>query len=286
MKTYAPLLLIVMALTACQKPAPPKSLETPQTVSADTTPGETLQNIEDNLAQVAQITSPKNVVFDTVALGYQLPKAVQTVCQVGELVEEGQIACPVIKIELAKSKPEFIAQTVNRAITNDDNPKLLKFKKSLDEFALEQVATESATAFYKGIDIERLPDHKNLVQIAISTEEFMGGAHGMSWVDYKLFDTKLETEITLDDLLLPDIDFYGVLDAAYDRALLEMFGNPDEITPHKESYPLEMTNNVHFSDAGLEFVYQPYELGPYMMGNITLVVPFAKLQGVIKPEYL
>lgn len=280
-------LMLAGVLVGCQKPAPPKSLEPPPSPSKEATPTQTLQKLDDNLAQAGEITNPKAVVFETIPLAYTLPKSLQAVCQATELADEGQIACPVITIHLAKSKPEFIAQVVNRAISDDDNPKLLKFKQNLDDFAMEQLDTQSTMAFEKKIGIERLPDYRQLVQIAIANEEFMGGAHGMHWLQYKLFDMKLQSEIGLNDLLLKkDVFIDDVLERAYDKALQAYYDNASDITEHKQSYPLFVSDNVYFNDQGLVFAYNPYELGPYAMGGVSLVVPFERLKGLVKADYL
>lgn len=283
-------LMLAGVLVGCQKPAPPKSLEPPPSPSKEASPTQTLQKLDDNLAQAGEITNPKAVVFETIPLAYTLPKSLQAVCQATELADEGQIACPVIAIELAKSKPEFIAQVVNRAISEDDNPKLLKFKQNLDSFAMEQLESESTMAFEKQIGIERLPDYQQLVQIAITNEVFMGGAHGSHSLQYKLFDMNLQSEIGIDDLLLKDVFIDGVLERAYDEALLTYFDdtrdNTSDIAEHKQNYPLFVSDNVYFDDKGLVFAYNPYELGPYAMGNVSLVVPFERLDGVVKPDYL
>lgn len=47
-----------------------------------------------------------------------------------------------------------------------------------------------------------------------------------------------------------------------------------------------MTDNATLNNEGIALTYQPYEIAPYAFGMPTLTVPYAKLKGIIKPEYL
>lgn len=44
-------------------------------------------------------------------------------------------------------------------------------------------------------------------------------------------------------------------------------------------------DNFSFSHQGLVFTYNQYEVAPYVMGIITITIPWDKLKGYIRPEF-
>ncbi|PNK61353.1 RsiV family protein [Psychrobacter sp. FDAARGOS_221] len=49
---------------------------------------------------------------------------------------------------------------------------------------------------------------------------------------------------------------------------------------------LSISDEFYFGEEGLVLVYQPYELGSFAQGFIELTIPYAMLEGVLRPEYL
>ena len=47
-----------------------------------------------------------------------------------------------------------------------------------------------------------------------------------------------------------------------------------------------LTDNFSFNKDGITFLYQPYAIGPYVMGMPELTIKYQDLKGVIKAEYL
>lgn len=233
--------------------------------------------------------SPSDVVFETIKMDYVLPKQVREVCvETGQdgYVEEG-IACPVVEIELAKSTPDFIARVVNEVITGDNSADLVKFRRRLDEFVQEQIDNGTHTS-HKTVAITRLPDYNQLVQIAIDDNVYAGGMHDNTTLMQLLFDMNLQSQIGLDDIVVARDEFWELLESAYDQQLMysQMYSTIDEINSHKQSFPLYLTDKVYFDEDGMVLLYEPYELGPYVMGAMPLKVYFDDLWGVIRPEYL
>ena len=63
----------------------------------------------------------------------------------------------------------------------------------------------------------------------------------------------------------------------------KLANNPEE---YEQAWPFKLTDNFLLGEQGLILQYAEYEIGPYVVGLPRLVIPFDKLQGVLKPEYL
>lgn len=113
------------------------------------------KNAEQNLVASKKIKSPSDVVFETVKMDYTPPKKIMDVCVDSDTHVENVINCPTAQIELAKSMPDFIAYTVNEYFTGDNNPKLLKFRRNLDEFFEEQLQRGGFYGYEQQVEIRR-----------------------------------------------------------------------------------------------------------------------------------
>ncbi|MDO4879197.1 MAG: RsiV family protein [Neisseria sp.] len=59
-----------------------------------------------------------------------------------------------------------------------------------------------------------------------------------------------------------------------------------EIADWLKEWPFEGTDNWQISKGGLNFLFQTYEVGPYVIGRPELFIPAAKLKGIIRPGIL
>jgi hypothetical protein len=49
---------------------------------------------------------------------------------------------------------------------------------------------------------------------------------------------------------------------------------------------IEPTNNFCITKKGILFLYNPYEIAAYAMGEIELFIPFEELKTVVNPRFL
>lgn len=48
----------------------------------------------------------------------------------------------------------------------------------------------------------------------------------------------------------------------------------------------EFTENVAFLRNGIQFLYQPYQMGPFVMGYMDVIIPYSELEGMIDPRFV
>ncbi|UNU73319.1 RsiV family protein [Moraxella nasovis] len=296
LKVLTGVILVVLGLAGCQdantfqRPVvnQEQNATTPK-IDEQKSISDTLKAVDENLANVAK--GIKKVTFKEVPVEYTLPKSVSSVCKAEPDWEKQEIACPNINISVADVEPKWIERSVNLAITNDDNPKLLKFRRALDKFAVSQVSDGYSTPYLWELKPTYLGMHNNLAQFAVTEDMYLGGAHGMQSETYLVYDLDLGSRIQLydiekDDLIDSELSLYTLATDAYDDYLKQQLEDSQSIEQHKSDYPLELTEDFYFDEQGLILHYNPYRLGPYAMGPIELIIPYRSLKGVIRDEYL
>jgi len=149
---------------------------------------------------------------------------------------------------------------------------------------LMKEAAEFHEPWQQIIRAQQLSGIGHIVVIDIDNYTYTGGAHGTNVVSALNWDTRLERVLTLKDLLLPaqEAAFWQEAKLAHKRWLA---GQPDAKSL-ADVWPFDKTDVLALLPTGLVLKYQPYALGPYSMGTPELVIPYARLTGIFKPEFL
>lgn len=133
-------------------------------------------------------------------------------------------------------------------------------------------------------------------QIAMFVESFYyyaGGAHGIHSTQFTNFDLNSKKVLRLDDVVLPEqkSEFKHLLEQAYLEYLMINEPNQEKAKQQLQEraemgWRVEAIDNFTFTYDGMLSLYPPYELGSYAEGEIKLLIPYTKLIGVVKPEFL
>lgn len=225
--------------------------------------------------------------------------------------------CPELEYQLVDTGYSWIDATINKAVVshfiNIDENDNSNMAQKWQQFTQTATPTDSqyAEQLTKGLqklitenkELMEMTDDRNTPLIAISVEpkyighkaniemidisgfSYMGGAHGVSYVNHFAFDMKNKQLLTLDDILLPNKKsaLENIVKQSFKTWLINAETNPEE---HLQSWEFHLTDNFTFTKEGVQFLYQPYEITPYAMGMPELVIPYQQLKGIIKPEYL
>lgn len=318
MKKIALTITTLLCLTACQerpnvseieaKLEQKKPIET--TTENKPSPTDALKALDQTLS-ANKVLSAKEIKFETVSYNYELPEAMKQVCgfdgqKIDKETGEAIRFCTEIDIKLAKIDPMWIEQIVNKKITGDDSPKLLKFKQNVDDFVdehltyiheLKEYAKENNEEFisaplYSWTAVpEILPSVNNVAQIVINSDTYMGGAHGMPNAEYLIFDMDLQSQIALSDVLEKnkENEFHELAITSFKTYLKdELQLSPKEVKEYQQSWEFTLSENFYFDEKGLVLVYQPYQMGSFAQGFIELKLPYDELvkQNILKPAYL
>ncbi len=229
---------------------------------------------------------------------YQLPKSVSDVC-------EKEDNCPEIEISYLNTSQPWINRIINQQINTliagesvypavmveGHPPKMpTSVKLNLDNFAttqMEHIAEGAVSIPYSQSVVPRYLGHTGSLELfQIGGYDYFGGAHGIGFAFYQVLDSDIKKAVSLDDILLKakKAELSKLVEAEFEKWLVDEQGTTPE--EHKEYWEFSLTDNVTFSDKGLSFLYQPYEIAPYASGMPEMTVSYDKLDGIIKAKYL
>ena len=136
-----------------------------------------------------------------------------------------------------------------------------------------------------------------IVSVATETEEYEGGARGTFYTRYLNFDMQAKKRLQLSDIREPNTTpaLVQKLTALYRQS--EKFKDTGmteaEITQFIEqdwAEDIQKTfanpNSFYFTQKGVVFSFSPNEIGPSIMGEIELLLPYTEAQGLLKTEWL
>lgn len=112
---------------------------------------------------------------------------------------------------------------------------------------------------------------RNWQTYSIASDDYTGGAHGSYETSYKVFDMKTGAIISEEDFLDTDAD--ELLEMIYDKILEEL---DEDMWDAIYEVPT-LNGNFRVDDEGVTWAYNPYEIGPYVLGILTASVSWEEL---------
>ena len=151
-----------------------------------------------------------------------------------------------------------------------------EFVAMLDSFPTLEYERGMFFSFETGFDIKLV--NEKLLSLALNHYEFTGGAHGNFYAMGYTFDLNTGDLLTLDKIIrqgsLPAIT------KICEQRILEMFEAESLSDAGMFEDYIDLTTDQDFfllSDA-LVFQFDPYEIAPYSIGNIEVVIPFDEIK--------
>jgi hypothetical protein len=129
--------------------------------------------------------------------------------------------------------------------------------------------------------------NSRLAVISREWEYYTGGAHGMRNRDYYVFSLEDKKRLALGDIILEGAK--PALGDLVEAALRKQAGIPDWIPLSEQGFfenTLDKLDDFFLIPQGLGFQWDPYEIGPYSMGIIEIVIPYSELQGILSSRGL
>jgi hypothetical protein len=134
-----------------------------------------------------------------------------------------------------------------------------------------------------------LLNDENIYSYGINRYVFMGGAHGLNTINYYNFNLKTGKLITENDLFLKNT--VSKLTELIKLRIIEQSNEDKGIKPIKN---LEKTDfwidaikpngNFYITDESLNYVFNPYEIGPYYLGITEVQIPYERMKNILKPN--
>ncbi len=238
--------------------------------------------------------SASTLVSTTDRLDYELPKNIQERCA------ERQ-NCPDIDIKYLKTSQDWINKIVNKRINvqvvnskpsespvNKTSSSAAEVKAAIDDFAQAQfvdMPDDHSWAYNLMVTPEYLGHVEDFELFEINTYVFTGGAHGMPYSEYLVFDHSTKKQVQLADMLQTGkkARFEALAYDAYKKWVKTV---DEDVKSYEKNWPFTLSDNVTLTDKGIDIRYQHYSIGPYAYGMPTLSIPYAQLRGIIKPHFI
>ncbi len=126
-------------------------------------------------------------------------------------------------------------------------------------------------------------DHHYLV-MNIGSYTYTGGAHGLEGRTAVCYDMKEKKEMQLSDVI--SIDSVS-LQKLVEKHFREQSGlkTGQLLTEILFENKLPANDNFYFTNKGLGFIYQPYEVAAYAVGIIYVFIPYTHLKPYLNPRF-
>lgn len=127
-------------------------------------------------------------------------------------------------------------------------------------------------------------NHNGLLVIEHYESGYTGGAHGNYNTNVLCVDRGKKKKLELNDILdISEGDLQSLLEsAAHDQLGLSPGAPLSDIFFENQLLP---SANFGFNSNGLYFLYNPYEVAPYVVGQIWIYLPYNLLNSYLKPEF-
>ncbi len=231
-------------------------------------------------------------------LEYELPQSIQDKCY-----EKNN--CPDIEVKYLRSNQNWINDIVNARVNNiviNSQPSESAVNNSTSAEAAKLAIDAFAKSQFKDLpddvpwsyQLMVKPDYLGHIQLGqtedlelfeINSYVFTGGAHGMPFSEYLIFDPETKKQVKLADMLQKARQPYFEA-LAYDAYKNWVKTVDEDVSNYEQSWPFTLSDNVTLTDKGIDIRYQHYAIGPYAYGMPVLTIPYSKLNGIIKPQFL
>lgn len=156
---------------------------------------------------------------------------------------------------------------------------------------LEQLDSTSLYTFNNEHTLEgfSLINDGRIYSYGINRYVFMGGAHGLSTTNYLNFNLLNGQKITESDLFvdnyipkLSELIKIRIVEQSLEDKTKKPILNLDNTDFWTDA--IKPNGNFYITDESINYVYNPYEIAPYYMGQTEVVLPFYRLIEILRPN--
>ena len=128
-----------------------------------------------------------------------------------------------------------------------------------------------------------------LTSVALTQYDYLpGNAHGAYMIETTTYDNETCKPIALTDLFKPEVDVYRELSRItywmlMDSDQLGDYADPQWISAGTEPVASNFSAFM-VRPEGLEIIFAPYQIGPWVLGEQRLTIPWARLAPLLAPS--
>ena len=196
------------------------------------------------------------------------------------------LECPLVNIDTVHfaDEPKLDGLIESRLLKMTVNSPDEKIAPSLNAYR-EQFLRTADSRYSSYLQAKVREQHDGLVIVELSSYLDTGGAHGMPGRGFINYSRQEQKEVTLQDMLVPGQEdaFWGAGKVAHNNWLISTrFGNDPEFV---KNWPFQKPPHVALTENFVILKYDVYSIAPYSEGHVELKIPYARLKGILKPEW-
>ena len=151
-------------------------------------------------------------------------------------------------------------------------------------FDEEEITEENAWAYHwtfeRSGEFSTACKSRKLQTFTGSYNDYTGGSHGQFGIGCDVFDLTTGEIVSEEDLFVED--YFSPLCDLLEEAVAENVSEEDQEMLFGMPEP---NGNFSVSEAGITWVFNPYEIAAYASGVIELPIPWAKLKPYLQPRW-
>lgn len=155
--------------------------------------------------------------------------------------------------------------------------------------AREELPEDAPKAYHRWADERRMEvihADPQVLSVELLLYSFTGGAHPNTFAALESFDLATGEPLALEDLVAagsgPRLDALGERHFREEREIPET-ESLEEAGFWFEDDRFRLPDNFAVTGEGLVFVFNPYEVAPYVFGPTRITLPWAELRGLLVP---
>lgn len=183
--------------------------------------------------------------------------------------------------QLAGLENKGMQSKINKFLEEEFKQSITWYEEAVtDTFYTEEFSPTFSYTFETGFRITY--NSKDFISIVLDHYQFTGGAHGNYYsVGYNIrtSDAKL---LTFENLIISEN--FDILTSECEQAMLEKFEAASLVDAglFEDELIIPEDQDFYVMPGKLILQFDPYEIAPYSMGDISVEIPFSKIKDILK----
>jgi hypothetical protein len=184
--------------------------------------------------------------------------------------------------ECISEEDEVMAQMENLSIDT-----LSKLLFAQHENFISDFPEISSNVWSVEINVDSIYQNPKCLTLGIQGFTYLGGAHPNSYISYFNFDKKTGKTLLLDDIIVDKKAFLALAEKEF-RANQELTEeqNLEEAGYFFDKGVYNLPAQYAITEEGLMMFYNTYEAAAYVVGQISFIIPYKSLEGIVSIDKL
>ncbi|MBO5960426.1 MAG: DUF3298 domain-containing protein [Paludibacteraceae bacterium] len=137
------------------------------------------------------------------------------------------------------------------------------------------------------LEVDVQTDEGRVLSFSVERYLYLGGAHGINNRLFLNFDKQTGCVLTENDLFIEgaeeDLTHLLLLNLVRQNDDLSLISDVEASDYEKES--IRPNGNFYFAPEGVVYIFNPYEIGPYSLGETNICIPVEEVRPYLKAEW-